>query len=69
MSETTRLNVTGMTCGHCVAAVTNALESLPGVTAVEVKLDTGEARVWGDADLATLIAAIQEEGYEAAPAD
>ena len=69
MPETTRLNVTGMTCGHCVAAVTNALESLPGVTAVEVKLDTGEARVWGDADLATLIAAIQEEGYEAAPAD
>ena len=33
--------VTGMTCGHCVGAVTSELEKIPGVTGVEVELVAG----------------------------
>jgi copper chaperone CopZ len=36
----TRFKVPDMSCGHCVATVQRALESLEGVTAVEVSLET-----------------------------
>lgn len=38
---TTTLAVTGMTCGHCVAAVTEELSAIPGVTEVSVDLVPG----------------------------
>ncbi len=38
MSTVTNIDVTGMTCGHCVSAVTSELSAIPGVTAVEVDL-------------------------------
>lgn len=38
MNDST-FEVTGMTCSHCVAAVTSELSALPGVTAVSVQLD------------------------------
>jgi copper chaperone len=68
MMETamTRLKVTGMTCGHCEAAVKKALEAVPGVTAVaRVDRNDGVAEVEGAADVAALIAAVVEEGYTA----
>jgi copper chaperone len=72
MSEQTQANqqleftVTGMTCGHCQAAVTHALEAIDGVASVEVDLAAGKARVAGAAlDPALLIAAVVEEGFNA----
>ncbi len=59
------LNITGMTCDHCVRATTRALENVPGVERVEVTLKPGAAVVHGDADAAKLIAAVKEEGYDA----
>jgi copper chaperone len=35
------ITVKGMSCGHCAAAVTKALEALPGVSQVQVDLTTG----------------------------
>ena len=35
--QTTKLVVTGMTCGHCVASVTEELREVPGVTDVRVE--------------------------------
>lgn len=61
------LKVDGMTCQHCVKAVKSALESVRGVTAAEVDLERGRATVTGEADVDALIAAVREEGYEAAP--
>ena len=57
--------ITGMTCGHCVGAVTSELEALPGVTAVEVDLDSASARVTSDAplELDAVRAAVDEAGY------
>jgi len=63
------LSIQGMTCGHCVKAVTEALSEVPGVDrVVEVSLERGSAQVEGNADTSKLIAAIEEEGYEAAVA-
>ncbi|MEJ2216866.1 MAG: cation transporter [Gemmatimonadota bacterium] len=61
----TNLKVEGMTCHHCVMAVTKALESVAGVTKAEVDLERGRAVVDGDADVQAMIAAVQEEGYQA----
>ncbi|MDQ0674900.1 MULTISPECIES: heavy-metal-associated domain-containing protein [Micrococcaceae] len=38
---TTTVSVAGMTCGHCVSAVSEELESLAGVEAVDVELNAG----------------------------
>ncbi len=65
MSAETKLKITGMTCGHCVAHAKKNLEAVPGVTSVEVQLEPGGAVVQGNADTAALIAAVKEAGYEA----
>ena len=62
----THLKVEGMTCHHCVMAVTKALESVSGVRKAEVDLEHGRAHVEGDADVEAMIAAVQDEGYRAA---
>lgn len=64
----TELTITGMTCGHCTAAVKKALEKVSGVTSADVDLAAGRATVSGTAPLADLVAAVQDEGYQAAPA-
>lgn len=63
-----KLNIEGMTCGHCQASVKNALESVTGVTQAAVDLTAGTAEVEGDADVRALILAVEEEGYRARPA-
>jgi copper chaperone len=60
------LKVTGMTCGHCEAAVEKALAAVPGVERVlKVSRDEERVVVEGAADVAALIAIIEEEGYAA----
>ena len=67
MSQRTYI-VTGMTCDHCVRAVTEELERLPGVVSVDVELASGRVTVESDADLddAAVAAAVDEAGYELA---
>lgn len=62
------VTVVGMTCQHCVAAVTEEVSALDGVTSVSVALDTGRVDIESDApvDDAALAAAIDEAGYELA---
>jgi copper chaperone len=58
--------IKGMTCQHCVRAVTAALGKVPGVTAVRsVDLDRGQAEIEGSPDEQAVLAAIRDEGYEA----
>lgn len=65
--STIQLEVKGMTCDHCVNAVTTALKDTNGVSDAQVNLDESSATVEGDnIDISALIAAIDEEGYEAA---
>ena len=41
MTSTATYSVTGMTCAHCVAAVTEEVSGLAGVSAVDVDLNAG----------------------------
>jgi len=63
--ETITLTVPGMTCGHCQAAVSGAVGSLPGVERVDVNLDTKLVTVGGrDLDRAVIVAAIDRAGFD-----
>ena len=60
--------VTGMTCGHCVAAVKEEIGRLPGVTGVEVELVTGGESAVRVAsaqplEVEAVRAAVDEAGY------
>jgi copper chaperone CopZ len=62
---TTILEVTGMTCMHCVRTVTQALQRVAGVDQVEVSLERQQALVTGKADMQAMIAAVKAQGYGA----
>ena len=68
MTQTTEqlsYSVPGISCGHCRAAITAAVEKLAGVASVEVDLDAKGVRVIGERlDDATIRAAIDEAGYD-----
>ena len=58
------LQISGMSCQHCIDAVEGALEAVPGVTVAEVGI--GRARVaYETADVRpdALAAAVEEAGY------
>ncbi|MEH0938632.1 heavy-metal-associated domain-containing protein [Micromonospora psammae] len=67
-SVTQTYTVTGMTCEHCVRAVTGELSALPGVEEVRVDLTAGTATVTSAGPLAeeSVRAAVDEAGYELA---
>ncbi|HET7407244.1 MAG TPA: heavy-metal-associated domain-containing protein [Mycobacteriales bacterium] len=69
MTTTARYTVSGMTCGHCVSAVTGEITALPGVQSVDVDLvEGGESTVvvTSAAPLAEqqVREAVDEAGYE-----
>ena len=60
--------VTGMTCGHCVASVTEEISEIDGVTDVAVNLPTGAVTITSSKplDSADVRAAVEEAGYQLA---
>ena len=66
--STTTYTVSGMTCAHCVASVTEELTELRGVRSVAVDLPTGAVTVHSDTPLdpADVRAAVEEAGYQLA---
>lgn len=65
----TDIAVRGMTCGHCVAAVTEELKTIDGVQDVQVELHEGgdsPLRITsaGELDPQAIDAAIDEAGYD-----
>ena len=66
--DTTTFTVTGMTCAHCVAAVTEEVSKLDNVSTVEVDLSSGAVTVQSDGPLdpVAFAAAVDEAGYEVA---
>lgn len=65
MTTTNTYDVKGMTCEHCVNAVSTELAKLPGVHDVDVDLDSGKVTVTSDTDLEVdaVEAAVDEAGY------
>jgi copper chaperone len=68
MTTTQTWTVTGMTCGHCVASVTEEVQEIPGVTAVDVVLDSGAVTVTSEQPLTedAVRDAVEEAGYQLA---
>lgn len=64
--NTTTYTVAGMSCGHCVSAVSAELGKLAGVSDVEVDLPTGAVTVTSNAPLPQIevAEAVEEAGYE-----
>jgi AhpD family alkylhydroperoxidase len=70
-NQTTKIAVSGMTCGHCVDSVTEELKGVDGV--LEVRIDElvkgGETDVFvesdGPLDIPAARAAVEEAGYTA----
>ncbi|HLL61660.1 MAG TPA: heavy metal-associated domain-containing protein [Propionibacteriaceae bacterium] len=67
---TTDYVVTGMTCDHCVRAVTEEVSALDGVDDVAVDLTSGRLTVTSSSDVpyASVAAAVDEAGYALSPA-
>jgi copper chaperone len=66
--STTSYTVVGMTCGHCVDAVTEEVSAVPGATAVDVDLASGGLTVSSTepVDDDAVRAAVEEAGYQVA---
>jgi len=66
MSTVQTYTVSGMTCGHCVASVTEEVQEVPGVEGVSVELETGAVTVTSSSplDRAAVAAAVEEAGYQ-----
>ena len=67
---TTTLKIDGMTCGHCVQAVTQALEGTEGVSKAKVDLQAGRAQVEFEENKTNadyLADVVTGEGYTAKP--
>jgi len=64
--QTVSLEVSGMSCGHCVAAVEKALNGVEGVDSM--KVEVGKATVMLDPNVASvdeILEAVEDAGYEA----
>lgn len=62
--ETRTFAVVGMTCDHCVAAVTAEVGAVPGISAVAVDLQGASLTVTGERiDEQAIAAAVDEAGY------
>jgi copper chaperone len=68
MSTTQTYTVTGMTCGHCVASVTEEVQEISGVENVDVVLETGSLTVTSaePVDDVAVKTAVEDAGYQLA---
>lgn len=59
-----KIQIEGMSCGHCVSHVKEALEGMKGINEVQVKLDEKCAIVTGEASEELIKEVIDEAGYD-----
>jgi len=66
MSQIAEYTVSGMTCAHCVASVTEEVQEIAGVTDVQVDLASGGLRVVSERLVSEVDvkSAVEEAGYE-----
>lgn len=62
---TATLNIDGMTCGHCVQAVTKALSAVPGVKVRSVAVGSAVIEAADGWATGKAVAALEEAGYPA----
>lgn len=62
------LKVSGMSCGHCVRAITQAVQAADPAAQVQIDLAVGEVRVNSGQSLEQLLQIVRDQGYAAEPA-
>jgi copper chaperone len=63
MAEPVTLQVEGMSCGHCIRAVTNAIQGMDQAAKVEVDLAAKRVVAQTSLPRADLVRAVEEEGF------
>lgn len=63
MNEPYTFDVTGMSCQHCVQAITRAVQRIDPLAQVNVDLPRGQVHVQSTTDRAALVQVITDEGY------
>jgi copper chaperone len=63
MAEPITLQVEGMSCGHCIRAVTNAIQGLDQAAKVEVDLAAKRVVAQTSLPRADVVRAVEEEGF------
>jgi copper chaperone CopZ len=63
--EAVVLQIDGMSCSHCLNAVSQALHAVPGVAVDSVRIGRAEVQVARPSDVPTVISAIADAGYSA----
>ena len=66
-NKTIELNVKGMTCEGCVAAVTRIVKKVDPQADVKIELASGKVHIQSGVNAGVLTAAIEKGGYEAQP--
>jgi copper chaperone len=64
--KTISVSIDGMHCGHCVAAVKQALESVPGVEVRDIRIGEATIEADGEPPVDAIRAAVEDAGYFAA---
>lgn len=62
-TQTHELQISGMSCQHCVKAVTQAVQQQDPSATVEIQLPQGHARIATQLPREAVVQAIQDEGY------
>lgn len=63
--KSVNLKVAGMTCGHCVKAVEQALSEVPGAKVESVQVGRAKVATDDNVPVGVLIDAVSDAGYEA----
>jgi len=64
MFNAQKIKIEGMTCQHCAMSVERAIEDVPGVKKVKVKLKANIAEVKGEFDIGEISKAVESAGYK-----
>lgn len=64
MLNSQKIKIEGMTCQHCVMSVERAIEDVPGVKKVKVKLKANIAEVKGDFNIEEISKAVENADYK-----
>jgi len=64
-NQSITLSIDGMSCGHCIAAVTKALSAIPGVRVGSVAVGSAVIEASDAAAIGRAVAALQDAGYPA----
>ena len=59
-----KMKVNGMSCGHCVRAITKVLIELDNTAKIQIDLAAQTVRFDGEADQEEVVLAIQDAGYD-----